>query len=167
MRLLSISALLLAAALMTACGDDDGGASTTPTATETSDGASPVATATAEPTPTPTPALIVDGSITTGHPLVLAIVGSYISQIPPIGFTAPIACEEVNAEWDAASEEGRTAIDEANTGRLCILLSQSTFEEATATVFVGYYRSDAGEYLNMVNQNGAWVIASVTTQAPL
>ena len=170
MRLLLIGVVLVAAALLTACGDDDGDSSATSTTAASVTGQAsqgPSATSLGSPTPTATPAVVIDGGITLGHPLVLAIAGNYVSQIPPVSLTDPPACEGINQKYEEASEEERTAIDEANIGRICILLSRSTFEDESATVFVGFYRSDAGETLNMELRDGAWIVSSVTTQEPI
>jgi hypothetical protein len=152
---------------MAACGDDDGGAS--PTTTEAAgESASASATEVPSPSPTTTSELIdEDGEIFSGHPLIIAIAARYLSLLPPVAFTDPISCEGINEDFDEADEEERATIDELNVGRICILLSQSTFEEEEATVVVGFYRSDVIDTLDLELQaGGGWAIVSVVTPEP-
>lgn len=162
---LALALLALIAAIGIACGDDDddggGGATTAPASGTASAGTDGTPTLGPSPTPSPTPSLFdKNGEITATHPLVLTIAARYLSLIPPVSLTSPPSCEGINAAYDKASDAEKPQIDAENIGRICIMKASSDFGEESASVTVGYYRSDAIETLEMVRQSGAWVITN-------
>jgi hypothetical protein len=158
-RLLLILAVL-AAALFAACGGDDDSNATTAPASATEE-ASGDATRTATPAPTPTIAVLdEDDEPNLLSPLIQVVAAKYLGQLPPVSLTDPPSCEGINAEYDDADADEQAALDEINTGRICILLEQSVFGDETASVVVGLYRSDTIETLEMELQDGVWVITN-------
>jgi hypothetical protein len=156
-----------AALFLAACGDDDSDTAT-PTAS-VSEGPSATgddsATGTPEPSAT-TAVLDEDGEPNPAHPLIQAIATTYLSQLPPISFTDPISCEGINQEWEDADAGERDEIDQANIGRVCIVLEQSVFGDETAEVAVGPYRSEISDVFELELREGSWVIVATATPAP-